>query len=63
MADAGSDEGGDVGAVQAGLQLRAAAQQHVHHLGHAEAVAEVVERVCPVAGLHRQLGGSRLMWY
>lgn len=32
----------------------------VHHLGHAEAVAEVVERVVPVVVVHAELRETRV---
>ncbi len=55
MADTSGDERGDVLRGEGRAQLRAAAQKHVHHLGDAEAVAEVVEGIRAVAGFHRAL--------
>ena len=58
VADGGGDEDGLVhlgeGAARAG-QLGAAAEDGEHHLGDAEAVTEVVERVRGVPRLHGDL--------
>ena len=56
VADGGGDEDGLVhlgeGAAAARSQLGAAAEDGEHHLGDAEAVPEVVERVRGVPRLH-----------
>ena len=55
MAHAGRDEDGLVLLREDLSQALAALDEHVHHLGDAEAVAEVVERVLAVRGLDLQL--------
>jgi len=54
VTDAGYEQDTDL--LDAHVALQVTQVHHaVHHLGHAEAVPEVVERVVPVIFLHAQL--------
>ena len=57
VADAGGDEEAEVEAAYLVLQV-AQMDYAIHHLRHTEAVAEIVEWIIAVIGLHAELWGE-----